>query len=198
MYITIHYTYDESLDGLSWWYEMAESVCTRSILVWDEGTGSQNFHHPWLESRGVVTVVEEEFRSQPCLTIQYTNGEWLEGLRCCEWSESVRTYSIWVWKVGLGQARFVPTPNRKIGCSKHFRAHAPIWTMYNHSLYLWWEIGWVELIWNGWISLYMSNLGVKHRDPEPKFSPLVSQKSGCSDGCGGWILLSTLFDHLIY
>ena len=40
--LTIHYTYNERLDGLSW-YEMAESVCTHSILMWNVGAWSQNF-----------------------------------------------------------------------------------------------------------------------------------------------------------
>ena len=70
---------------------------------------SQNFHHPCLKIRGVVMVVGDEFQSQPCLTIQHTNGERLEGSRCYELPKSVRTYSIWVQKVGLGQAKFVPT-----------------------------------------------------------------------------------------
>ena len=48
-------------------------------------------------------VVEDEFHSKPCLTIQYTNGERLEGLGCCELPESVRTHSLWVRKMGLGQ-----------------------------------------------------------------------------------------------
>ena len=47
---------------------------------------------------GDVMVVEDEFQSQPCLTIQYTNGEGLEGLRCCELPESVSIHSIWVRK----------------------------------------------------------------------------------------------------
>ena len=94
-----------------------------------------NFHHPRLKSRGVVMVVGDEFQSQPCLTIQYTNGERLEGLRCCELPESVSTHSIWVQKVGLGQAKFVPTHDQKIGCGDHFRAHTPVSTLYDHSAY---------------------------------------------------------------
>ena len=81
-------------------------------------------------------VVEDEFHSKPCLTIQYTNGERLEGLRCCELPESVRTHSLWVRKMGLGQAKFVPAHDQKIGWDKHFRAHIPISTLSNHSLYL--------------------------------------------------------------
>ena len=60
-------------------------------------------------------VVGDEFQSQPRLTTYYTNGERLKGLRCCELSESVSTHSIWVQKVGLGQAKIVPTRDKKIG-----------------------------------------------------------------------------------
>ena len=74
-------------------------------------------------------VVDDEFQSQLCLTIQYTNGERLEGLRCCELPESVSTHSIWVRKVGLGQVKFVPTHDQKIGCGDHCRAHIPISTI---------------------------------------------------------------------
>ena len=94
---------------------------------------SQNFHHPLLKSWGVMMVVGDEFQSQPCLTIQHTNGERLEGLRCCELPESVSTHSIWVRKVGLGQAKFVPTHDQKIGCGDHFRAHTPVSTLHDHS-----------------------------------------------------------------
>ena len=45
------------------------------------------FHHPRLKSWSVVMVVGYEFQPQPCLTIQHTNGERLEGLRCCELPE---------------------------------------------------------------------------------------------------------------
>ena len=83
-------------------------------------------------------VVGGEFQSQPYLTIQHTNGERLEGLRCCELpeSESFSTHSIWVGEVGLGQAKFLPTHDQKTGCGTHFRAHTPISTLSNHSLYL--------------------------------------------------------------
>ena len=75
---------------------------------------SQNFHHWWLKSWGVVMVVGDEFQSQPCLTIQYTNGERLEGLRCCELPESVSTHSIWVQKVGVwAMPNLYPLATRK-------------------------------------------------------------------------------------
>ena len=73
------------------------------------GTPIQNFHHPQLKSWGVVMVVEGEFQSQPSPTINYTYNDTLEGLRCCELHESVSTHTIWLRKVRLGQAKFVPS-----------------------------------------------------------------------------------------
>ena len=81
-------------------------------------------------------VVEGEFQSQPFLTINYTNGDKLEGLGCCELSESVSTHSIWVQKVSMGQAKFVPTHNPKMVCGDYLGDHIPISTLCNHSLYL--------------------------------------------------------------
>ena len=66
-----------------------------------------------------MIVVEGEFQSQPFLTILYTNGERLEGLGCCELLESVSRHTIWVQKVSMGQAEFVPSQSWKIGCGDH-------------------------------------------------------------------------------
>ena len=59
-------------------------------------------------------VVGNEFQSPPFPTVHYTFDDTLEGLRCCELPESVSTHSIWVRKVGFGQAKFVyPLMTRK-------------------------------------------------------------------------------------
>ena len=134
--------------------KLAESVCTHSILVlaWNIGTTrSQNFHHLCLKSRGVVMVVEDEFYSQPCLTIWYTNGEILERSRCCEWPESAWRHSIWVPNVYMGRAKSLPTHDSKIDCSNQFIDQIKISSVSNHSLYYWWEIERVQLIWN-WLN----------------------------------------------
>ena len=68
----------------------------------------------------------DEFQSQLSLTISYTNGERLEGLRCCELPKSVSTPSIWVQKVHTVQARTVPTHDQKIGSDELCRAQPPI------------------------------------------------------------------------
>ena len=96
--LTIHYTYNERLDGLSW-YEMAESGCTHPILVWNVGAWSLNCHHPRLKSRGVVTVIPDEFKSQPCTTIHHNHIETLEWLGFYELPGLVQSHSILVWNV---------------------------------------------------------------------------------------------------
>ena len=170
--LTIHYTYYERFDGFSW-YEMAESASICSILVWNVGAMHQNFHHPWLKSRGVVRVLEDEFQSPPSPTIHYTYNDTLEGLGCCELYELVSTHTIWVRKVRMGQAKFVPSQSWKIGsCGDHFSAHIPISITFNHSSYLWRVIGRVEMLWIGWIILHTINVGVKHR--APMFAKFIS------------------------
>eukprot|EP00956_Cyclotella_meneghiniana_P010845 scaffold15182_cov36-Cyclotella_meneghiniana.AAC.1 len=63
------------------------------------GNWSRNRHHPQLKSQGVVLVVDDEFKSQPCKTIQFTYGERMEGLGCCESPKSVQTHSVLMQKV---------------------------------------------------------------------------------------------------
>ena len=66
--LTIHYTYNETLEGLRC-CELLESIQTYSILVWNVGYWIHDCHHPRLKNRGVVMVVDDEFKSQPYLTI---------------------------------------------------------------------------------------------------------------------------------
>ena len=44
-------------------------------------------------------------------------------------------------------------------CGDHYRAHIPISTFSNHSLYLWWDTGRIEMLWNPWINPNMLHLG---------------------------------------
>ena len=168
------------------------------MLVWNIGAWYWNFHHLRLKSRGVVMVLEDEFQSPPSPTIHYTYNDILEGLGCCELHGSVTTHTIWVRKVSMGRAKFVPSQSWKIGCGDHFSAHIPISTMSNHSSYQWREIGRVEMLWNVWISLHTLNVGVKHRGLVPKLSPPVTQKPGCGDGYTWWIPISTFSNHSLY
>ena len=133
--LTIHYTYNETLEGLRC-CELLESIQTYSILVWNVGYWIHDCHHPRLKNRGVVMVVDDEFKSQPYLTIHCTNGETLKGLSWCEWPESVQTHAILVWKADKGQANFDPTRDWKAFCGDHFGAHIPISAFSYHSLYL--------------------------------------------------------------
>ena len=123
----------------------------------------QNRHQPWLNSQGVEFVVDDEFKSQTCKTIHYTHGERMERLRCFEFPKSVQTSSILVLKVDEGQAHFDPIRDWNTHCGDHFRTLIPISTFSNHSLYLWWDIGRVEMLWNPWINPNMLHLGVKRR-----------------------------------
>eukprot|EP00956_Cyclotella_meneghiniana_P002113 scaffold2388_cov57-Cyclotella_meneghiniana.AAC.9 len=70
----------------------------------------------------------------------------MEGLGCCELPKSVQTHSILMLKVDKGQANFDPTSDWKTRCGDHHRAHIPISTFSNHSLYLWGENGRVEIL----------------------------------------------------
>ena len=68
-----------------------QSKSTQSCCEDMQGTGAENGHHPLLKSWGVVMIIHDELKSQPCKTIHYTYNEMLEGLRCCEIYESVQT-----------------------------------------------------------------------------------------------------------
>ena len=109
---TIHYTFNEMLEGLRC-CEILESIRKHTILVWNVGAWIQNRHHPRLKSRGVVMVIHVWFKSPPCSTIHYSCNETLKGLRCCELPESVQSHSILVWKVDKGRANFDHTIDSK-------------------------------------------------------------------------------------
>ena len=132
---TIHYTYNEKLEGLRC-CEIFESIRNHTILVSNVGYWSWKCHHPWLKNGGMALVVDDEFQSQPCKTIHYTYDERMEELRCCELPKSVQTYWILMSKVECRQANFDPSRDWKTRCGDHYRAHIPISTFSNHSLYI--------------------------------------------------------------
>ena len=72
---------------------------THNLGVKRWGLEQKNCHHPRVKKQGVVIVIHDELKSQPCLTIHYTHNETLKGLRCCELPESVQTHSTLVSKV---------------------------------------------------------------------------------------------------
>ena len=57
-------------------------------------------------------VVGDEFQSPPFPTVHYTFDDTLEGLGCCEMTESVGTHSIWMQKVGLENSTHSRPENR--------------------------------------------------------------------------------------
>ena len=139
------------------------------------GLISRNCHHPWLKSQGVALVVDDEYKSQHFKTIHYTYYEILERLRCCEKFKSVQSHSILEWKVEFRQDDFNPTHNSKSRCGDHFRIHIPISMFSNLSIYLWWDIGRVEMLWNSWINPHTLHLDVKRRGTGAKSLPPMTQ-----------------------
>ena len=103
--VTIHSTYNKILEGLRC-CDILESIQKYTILVWNVGYRSENCHQPLLKSRGVVMVIHDELKSEPCVTIHSTYNKILEGLRCCELPQSVHQSKLtesWggeKWKTG--------------------------------------------------------------------------------------------------
>ena len=64
----------------------------------------------------VVTILDNEFKSQACVTIYYTNDETLEGSSCYELLELVQTHPILEQKVGGLGPKFAPPMTHKSGC----------------------------------------------------------------------------------
>ena len=118
---------------------------------------SWNWYHPWLKSQGVVMVMHDEFKYQPCPTIHYTYNEMLEGSSWCELPESVQSHTILVWIVDMGQAKFVPAHDSKMGWGWPFH-----WT--NSNLNLVWPFN-ILLMWH-----WKGQADVKCLN-QPKYAP---------------------------
>ena len=56
-------------------------------------SSSKVYHHPSLNPRHAVTIVDNEFQSQPCLAICYTCDETLEQSSCCDMDASNQTHT---------------------------------------------------------------------------------------------------------
>ena len=137
---------------------------------------SWNWYHPWLKSQGVLMVMHDEFKYQPCPTIHYTHNEMLEGSSWCELPESVQSHTILVWSVGVCQAKSVPAHDSKLDCGDHFRAHVPISTLHNHSSYYRWDTGRVELMQRPWINPNIHHLGLKRMRPRAEIDTTRDSK----------------------
>ena len=125
------------------------------------------------------------------------------------WWENGRVEMLWIAQVssnslnlgvtsGQGPSQLDPTCDWKTHCGDHYKAHIPILTLQNHSIYLSWDIGRVDMLWNSRINPKTLHLGVKRRVLELKSLPPTTQKPGCGVGCGWWIQISTLRNHSLY
>ena len=86
---TIHYTYNEKLEGLRC-CEIFESIQTYTILVWHVGASYRNCHHPWLKNRGVPLVVGRGW------WIQIST---LQNHLLYSWSENRRVEMLWIAQI---------------------------------------------------------------------------------------------------
>ena len=91
----IYYTYNETLEGSSC-CKMLESVQTHIIFVLKVGVYLAIFVPLMTQKQFVVTILDSQFHSQPCLTIHYTYDETLKGSSCCQLHELVQTHLILV------------------------------------------------------------------------------------------------------
>ena len=63
------------------------------------------------------------------------------------------------------EPKFWPPLSQKSGCGEGYTWWTQISTLSNHSLYLWWDIGRVEMLWNSWTNPNILHLGVKCKGP---------------------------------
>ena len=89
---------------------------------------------PVTEKHVVVTILEPTQQSPPSPTIHYTYNKILEGLKCCEMTESVCTHSMLVWKDGGLLPKFSPSAAQKPQCCVGGWGWITISTFSNHSL----------------------------------------------------------------
>ena len=116
-------------------------------------------------------------------------------VKCLIQSKHLRSWCekwVWIW------LHLPPPMTQKLGCGDHFGQWIPISILSNHSLYQWWDIGRVKLLWIAWIGTNTLYLGVKSRGMGPKFSLPVTHKSGCGDSYTWWIPTLILYDQLSY
>ena len=68
----------------------------------------------------VVTIVDAEFQSQPCVIIHYTHDETLEESSCCQLRELVQTHLIFGVKSRGVELKLSPRITQKSGCSDEY------------------------------------------------------------------------------
>ena len=75
-------------------------------------TSHQIYPHPTLKSQLVVSIVDNDIQSQPCLIIHYTPDETLEWSSCCQIGAGSLTHTTLAWKVGTSHQNY-PHPTLK-------------------------------------------------------------------------------------
>ena len=110
---TIHYTYNEKLEGLrccdiQWWIQKY------SILVWNVGYWSQNSHHPQVKSRGVVMVMwmmnSNLNLAKPFIILTMRHWQCWDAVNCLNQSKLTKS---WCEKWPRANANFDPLLTEK-------------------------------------------------------------------------------------
>ena len=72
------------------------------------------------QNQFAVTISDNQFHSQPCLTIHYTYDETLEGSSCCQLLELVQTHLIFGEKSRGVELQLSPGMAQKSGRSDEY------------------------------------------------------------------------------
>ena len=96
--VTIYNTHDETLEQSSCCH-LGEQIKTHTILVEKVEVLIADFSPPMTIGQLVVTIVGNEFQSQPCVIIYNTHYETLEQSSCCHLGEQIKTHTILVGKI---------------------------------------------------------------------------------------------------
>ena len=114
---TIHYTPHMTLEQ-SICCEMVVRIHTHTILVLKMATQRVRFPLPHLKSKSEVTIVDNEFQSDPYTTIHFTHNETLKQSCWCEMVARMQTHSPGFWLAGGDNyySRNPPTFHTKIVC----------------------------------------------------------------------------------
>ena len=94
--LTIQHTNDETVEGSYCCEFLNQSKHTQSAWCEKWVIALPHLSPLMAQEQVVVSMVDNKFQSQPCLTIQYTNDETMEGSSCCELLELVHTHMILV------------------------------------------------------------------------------------------------------
>ena len=154
-----------------------KSAVTQSwCQKWNTG---QAYFNPTSDLKHVVVIIfEPRYKSHPSPTIHNTCNEMLEGSSCCEILESIqKILHLGVQCRGL-EPKLSPLSNQKPRCGDAYTWWSQISTLHDHSLYLHWDIGRVEMLWIARISPKSLNLCVKSGiQAKPTSTPPMTQNT---------------------